>query len=107
MSDLMAHKCAASILDRLGSHDQVMRTTVCLLLSEALVMGYGMPVFRAEVFEALKKPYQTDGVVVIRQDVAPGTVNAALKKTEAEHLTEMELKNGTLLRGAYTKRGVL
>jgi 4-hydroxy-4-methyl-2-oxoglutarate aldolase len=49
----------------------------------------------------------TDGVVVIPQDVAAETVNEALKKAEAEHLTEEKLKKGTLLREAYAKHGVL
>jgi 4-hydroxy-4-methyl-2-oxoglutarate aldolase len=48
-----------------------------------------------------------NGVVVIPQDVAAETVNAALKNTDAEHLTEEELKKGTLLCGAYAKHGVL
>jgi 4-hydroxy-4-methyl-2-oxoglutarate aldolase len=48
-----------------------------------------------------------DGVVVIPQDVAVETVNEALKRVEAEHLTEGELKKGTLLRDVYTKHGVL
>jgi 4-hydroxy-4-methyl-2-oxoglutarate aldolase len=48
-----------------------------------------------------------DGVVVIPQDVAVETVNEALKRVEAEHLTEEELKKGTLLRDVYTKHGVL
>jgi 4-hydroxy-4-methyl-2-oxoglutarate aldolase len=48
-----------------------------------------------------------DGVVVIPQDVAVETVYEALRKAEAEHLTEEELKKGTLLREAYAKHGVL
>jgi regulator of RNase E activity RraA len=48
-----------------------------------------------------------DGVVVIPQDVAAETVNAALKKTDAEHLTEDELKKGPMLREAYAQHGVL
>jgi regulator of RNase E activity RraA len=48
-----------------------------------------------------------DGVVVIPQDVAVETVNAALKKLEAEHLTAEALKTGTLLRDVYAKYGVL
>lgn len=48
-----------------------------------------------------------DGVVVIPQDVAAATVNEAPKKTDAEHLTEAELKTGTLLREAYARHGVL
>jgi regulator of RNase E activity RraA len=48
-----------------------------------------------------------DGVVVIPQDVVMETVNEALRKVEAEHLTEDELKKGTLLRDAYAKHGVL
>lgn len=42
-----------------------------------------------------------DGVVVIPQDVAAKADNAALKRTEAEHLTEEELKKGTLLRETW------
>ncbi len=49
----------------------------------------------------------TDGVVVIPQDIAVETVNEALKKVEVEHLTEEELKTGILLRDAYAKHGVL
>jgi 4-hydroxy-4-methyl-2-oxoglutarate aldolase len=48
-----------------------------------------------------------DGVVVIPQDVIVDTVNEALKKIEAEHLSEEELKRGTLLRDVYAKHGVL
>jgi 4-hydroxy-4-methyl-2-oxoglutarate aldolase len=48
-----------------------------------------------------------DGVVVIPQDVVMEIVNEALRKVEAEHLTEDELKKGTLLRDAYAKHGVL
>ncbi len=48
-----------------------------------------------------------DGVVVIPQDVVLETVNEALRKVEAEHLTEDELKKGILLRDAYAKHGVL
>lgn len=48
-----------------------------------------------------------DGVVMIPQDVAAKTVNAALKRTAAEHLTETEeeLKKGTLLREATRNMG--
>jgi hypothetical protein len=45
-----------------------------------------------------------DGVV-IPQDVAAKTINAALKRTKAEHLTEEELKKGTLLREAMRNMG--
>jgi regulator of RNase E activity RraA len=213
MFDLMAQKLAASvisdILDTLGFRDQVMRTTIRPLFSEALVVGRAMPVLYAEVFEVPEKPYlmemevvdslkpddvlvgyappsakaalwggllstaaqargargvvlegmtrdvkqiarmafpvfasgispldakgrlrvfayrcaiecggvlvepgdivfgDADGVVVIPQDVAAETVNAALNKTDAEHLTEEELKKGTLLREVYAKHGVL
>jgi 4-hydroxy-4-methyl-2-oxoglutarate aldolase len=48
-----------------------------------------------------------DGVVVIPQDVVVETVNEALKKVDAEHLSEEELKKGTLLRDVYAKHGVL
>ncbi len=48
-----------------------------------------------------------DGVVVIPQDVAVETINEALNKLEAEHLTAEELKKGTLLRDVYAKYGVL
>ena len=48
-----------------------------------------------------------DGVVVIPQDVAVETIHEALSKLEAEHLTEEELKKGTLLRDVYAKHGVL
>lgn len=48
-----------------------------------------------------------DGVVVIPQDVVVETVNEALKKVEAEHLSEEALKKGTLLRDVYAKHGVL
>jgi regulator of RNase E activity RraA len=48
-----------------------------------------------------------DGVVVIPQDIAVETVNEALKKVEAEHLTAAELQKGTLLRDVYAKHGVL
>jgi 4-hydroxy-4-methyl-2-oxoglutarate aldolase len=48
-----------------------------------------------------------DGVVVIPQDIAVETVNEALKKVEAEHLTAAELQKGTLLREVYAKHGVL
>jgi 4-hydroxy-4-methyl-2-oxoglutarate aldolase len=213
MFDLMAQKLAASvisdILDALGFRDQVMRTTIRPLFSDALVVGRAMPVLYAEVFEVPEKPYQmeievvdslkpddvlvayapttakaalwggllstaakargargaviegmtrdvkqivsmafpvftsglspldakgrlrayayrcaiecggvlvepgdivfgdTDGVVVIPQDIAAEAVHEALKKTEAAHLTEEELKKGTLLREAYAKHGVL
>jgi len=213
MFDLMAQKLAASvisdILDALGFRDQVMRTTIRPLFSEALVVGRAMPVLYAEVFEIPEKPYQmemevvdslkpddvlvayapatakaalwggilstaakargargvviegmtrdvkqiasmafpvfasgvspldakgrlrvfayrcaiecggvlvepgdivfgdADGVVVIPQDVAVETVYEALRKAEAGHLTEEELKKGTLLREAYAKHGVL
>jgi 4-hydroxy-4-methyl-2-oxoglutarate aldolase len=202
MFDLMAQKLAASvisdILDALGFRDQVMRTTIRPLFSEALVVGRAMPVLYAEVFEipdslktddvlvgyapatakaalwggilstaakargargvviegmtrdakqiasmafpvfasgvspldskgrlrvfayrcaiecggVLVEPGDivfgdADGVVVIPQDVAVETVYEALRKAEAEHLTEEELKKGTLLREAYAKHGVL
>jgi len=48
-----------------------------------------------------------DGVVVIPQAVAAGTVQETLRKVAAEHLTEEELNKGTLLREAYAKYGVL
>jgi 4-hydroxy-4-methyl-2-oxoglutarate aldolase len=48
-----------------------------------------------------------DGVVVIPQDVAVETVQQALTKVEAEHLTEEALKRGALLRDAYAQYGVL
>ncbi len=48
-----------------------------------------------------------DGVVVIPEDVAVETVNEALKKVEAEHLTSEELKKGALLRDVFAKYGVL
>jgi regulator of RNase E activity RraA len=48
-----------------------------------------------------------DGVVVIPQDVTVETVNEALKKVEAEHLTAEELRKGALLREVYAKYGVL
>jgi 4-hydroxy-4-methyl-2-oxoglutarate aldolase len=213
MFDLMAQKLAASvisdILDALGFRDQVMRTTIRPLFSDALVVGRAMPVLYAEVFEVPEKPYQmeievvdslkpddvlvayapttakaalwggllstaakargargvviegmtrdvkqivrmafpvfasglspldakgrlrvyayrcaiecggvlvepgdivfgdSDGVVVIPQDIAAEAVHEALKKAEAAHLTEEELKKGTLLREAYAKHGVL
>jgi 4-hydroxy-4-methyl-2-oxoglutarate aldolase len=48
-----------------------------------------------------------DGVVVIPQDVVVETVNEALKKVDAEHLSEEELRKGALLRDVYAKHGVL
>jgi 4-hydroxy-4-methyl-2-oxoglutarate aldolase len=48
-----------------------------------------------------------NGVVVIPQDVAVETVQAALTKVEAEHLTEEALKRGTLLRDVYARYGAL
>ncbi|MBI3330210.1 MAG: RraA family protein [Nitrospinae bacterium] len=48
-----------------------------------------------------------DGVVVIPQDVAVETINEALKKVEAEHLSGEELKKGVLLRDVFAKHGVL
>lgn len=48
-----------------------------------------------------------DGVVVIPQDVIVDTVNEALKKVEAEHLTGEELRTGALLRDVFAKYGVL
>jgi regulator of RNase E activity RraA len=48
-----------------------------------------------------------DGVVVIPQDIVVETVNEALRRVEAEHLTADELRKGTLLRDAYAKHGVL
>jgi 4-hydroxy-4-methyl-2-oxoglutarate aldolase len=49
----------------------------------------------------------TDGVVVIPQDVALETIHEALKKLEAGRLTAEELTKGTLLRDVYAKHGVL
>jgi 4-hydroxy-4-methyl-2-oxoglutarate aldolase len=49
----------------------------------------------------------SDGVVVIPQDVAVETITEALQKLEAEHRSEDELKKGTLLRDVYAKHGVL
>jgi 4-hydroxy-4-methyl-2-oxoglutarate aldolase len=49
----------------------------------------------------------TDGVVVIPQDVAMETITEALKKLAAEHFSGEELKQGTLLRDVYAKHGVL
>ena len=48
-----------------------------------------------------------DGVVVIPQDVIAETIQAALQKMDAEHLTNEEVKKGILLRDAYAKYGVL
>jgi regulator of RNase E activity RraA len=48
-----------------------------------------------------------DGVAVIPQDVVAETIDEALRKLEAEHLTEEALKTGTLLRDVYAKHGVL
>ena len=44
---------------------------------------------------------------MILQDVAVETVYEALRKAEAEHLTEEELKKRTGLREAYAKHGVV
>jgi 4-hydroxy-4-methyl-2-oxoglutarate aldolase len=48
-----------------------------------------------------------DGVVVIPQDVAVETIQEALIKVEAEHLTEEALRKGVLLRDVYAHYGVL
>jgi 4-hydroxy-4-methyl-2-oxoglutarate aldolase len=48
-----------------------------------------------------------DGVVVIPQDVAVETIQEALTKVEAEHLTEEALRKGVLLRDVYAQYGVL
>jgi len=48
-----------------------------------------------------------DGVVVIPQDVAVETIQEALNKVEAEHLTEEALRKGVLLRDVYAQYGVL
>jgi regulator of RNase E activity RraA len=89
MFDRMAQKLAASvisdILDTLGFRDQVMRTAIRPLFSEALVVGHAMPVLYAEVFEVPEKPYQMEIEVVdsLKSDdvlvaYAPATAKAAL-----------------------------
>jgi hypothetical protein len=81
MLDLMAQKLATSvisdILDALGLRDQVIRVATRPLFSKAVVVGRAMPVLYAEVFEVPEKPYQE------------------------------ELQQGTLLREAYAKHGLL
>src|ERR1700752_2571590 len=46
-------------------------------------------------------------VMVIPQEVAAAAVNEGLKKADAEHFTEEELKKGTLLHEAYALYGML
>jgi regulator of RNase E activity RraA len=86
MFDLMAQKLAASvisdILDTLGFRDQVMRTTIRPLFSEALVVGRAMAVLYAEVFEVPETPYQVEMEVV--DSLKPDDVLVACAPASAE-----------------------